>query len=100
MLAHTVAYNLRAAPQLKHVAAILGAPNAAVGLHELSKKMGAPMRLKDIGMKEQDLDRATDIICETPYPNPRPLESGAIRAMLENAFQGHHPQPDSMAYRT
>jgi maleylacetate reductase len=47
--------------------------------------------LKDIGMKEQDLERACDIAMANQYPNPRPLERLAIRRLLQDAFEGLRP---------
>jgi maleylacetate reductase len=44
--------------------------------------------LKQIGMKEDQLDRAAQIITEHPYYNPRPVEYGPIRRLLENAYEG------------
>jgi hypothetical protein len=29
---------------------------------------------------------------QTPYPNPRPLEREALRALLQNAYEGRRPQ--------
>ena len=42
-------------------------------------------------MQASDLDRAADIAVRTPYPNPRPLERGAIRELLQRAFDGVRP---------
>ena len=52
---------------------------------------GAPVALKDIGMKAQDLDKACEIAMGNQYPNPRPLEREAIRGLLQDAFQGARP---------
>lgn len=95
ILPHAVAYNLPAAPQLQRVAKVLGSRDPAVGLYRLAQASGAAVSLEAIGMREQDLDRAAKIICETPYPNPRPADLGAIRAMLANAFYGREPTASS-----
>ena len=45
-------------------------------------------------MKAEDLDRAADIAVSNPYWNPRPFgpaERGAIRALLQRAFDGDPP---------
>jgi len=42
-------------------------------------------------MKRADLDRAAEIATASPYPNPRPVERDAIRALLEDAFVGRRP---------
>ena len=58
---------------------------------DLAKDNGAPVALRDIGMKEQDLDRACDTALQNQYPNPRPLERTAIRQLLQNAYEGRRP---------
>ena len=50
--------------------------------------MGAPLSLADIGMRMADLDRAADLAVANPYRNPRPVERGALRALLQDAFDG------------
>ena len=57
----------------------------------LALRSGAPVALKDIGMKEADLDQACDIALQNQYPNPRPLERGALRELLQRAYEGARP---------
>ncbi len=52
---------------------------------------GAPVALRDLGMKADDLDRACDIALQNQYANPRPLERAGIRALLQDAFEGSRP---------
>ena len=68
--------------------------SAAAGLFDLAKNSGAPVALKDIGMKEADLDRAAEIAVSNPYWNPRPFgpaERPLIRQLLQRAFEGVRP---------
>jgi maleylacetate reductase len=58
---------------------------------DLAKGNGAPVSLREIGMKAEDLDRACEIAMQNQYPNPRPLERSAIRRLLQDAFQGERP---------
>ena len=69
----------------------LGGSSAAQAVFDLAKNNGAPVALKDIGMKEADLDKACDIALQNQYPNPRPLERLALRQLLQNAFEGVRP---------
>ena len=64
---------------------------ASLGLHELARHLGAPLALRDLGMPEDGIDRATDIAMQNPYWNPRPLERGAIRALIARAWRGEAP---------
>jgi maleylacetate reductase len=42
-------------------------------------------------MAEADLDRAAEIATENPYWNPRPVERGPLRALLQAAWEGSAP---------
>ena len=69
----------------------LDVADAARGIFELARRLGAPTSLAAIGMPEAGLDRAADLAVTTPYPNPRPLERAALRALLQRAFDGAAP---------
>ena len=101
MLPHALAYNAAQAPEaMQRIARALGSTNAihagraqsaAQGVFDLAQRHHAPVALKDIGMPADGLDRAADLAVQTPYPNPRPLERAAIRALLQRAFDGTRP---------
>jgi alcohol dehydrogenase class IV len=92
VLPHAAAYNAPAAPQaMARAARALGVEHAPQGLFDLAEGLGARMALRDIGMPESGLDRATDLAVANPYWNPRPIERAAIRALLDNAFHGRRP---------
>lgn len=93
VLPHALAYNAAAAPQaMQAIATALGASNAAQGVFDLARDNGAAVALRDIGMKEGDLDKACDIAMQNQYANPRPLERGAIRQLLQDAWDGIRPR--------
>ncbi len=93
VLPHALAYNAAAAPEaMRAIAAALSGSSAAQAVFDLAKNNGAPVALKDIGMKEADLDKACDIALQNQYPNPRPLERAAIRQLLQHAFEGVRPR--------
>jgi alcohol dehydrogenase class IV len=96
VLPHAIAFNAEAAPgAMQRIARALGTPGAAQGLQALARDNGAPTALKDIGMQEADLDRAADLAVSNPYWNPRPFgpaERGAIRALLQRAYEGAPPR--------
>ena len=70
----------------------LGNANAGQGLWELAKSINAPLALKDLGFKETDIEKATEIALKNPYWNPRPLEAEGLRALLRRAWAGDAPQ--------
>lgn len=92
VLPHAVAYNTPAAPRaMARAAAALGVANAAQGLFDLARRLGAPTALRDIGMPESGLDLAVELATAAPYWNPRPVEPVSLRALLEEAFHGRRP---------
>lgn len=92
VLPHALAYNAQAAPEaMQRIAAALGGKSAPQAVFDLAQNNGAPVALRDLGMKEADLDKACDIALQNQYPNPRPLERVAIRQLLQDAFEGRRP---------
>lgn len=92
VLPHALAYNTAAAPEaMRVIAEALNGASAAQAVFDLAKTNGAPVALKDIGMREGDLDKACDIAMKNQYPNPRPLERHALRQLLQDAFEGRRP---------
>jgi alcohol dehydrogenase class IV len=92
ILPHAIAYNAPAAPEaIGRAARALGVEAAAPGLFDLAKAAGSPTALRDIGMPESGLDRAADLAVSDPYWNPRPIERKAIRALLDDAWNGRRP---------
>jgi len=104
VLPHALAYNAPAVPgamaKIAHALAAAGtrdapapaATSAPGAVFELGRRHGAPTSLAAIGMRAENLDRATELALQNQYPNPRPLERAAIRALLQRAFDGARPE--------
>ena len=96
VLPHALAYNAPQAPEaMARIARAIGqaaGSDAARGLFELARRHGAPTSLAAIGMPALGLDRVADLAVQNQYPNPRPLERAALRALLQRAFDGEPPQ--------
>ena len=96
VLPHAVAYNAAAAPQaMSRIERALGVRDAAQGLYDFARALGARMALKDIGMPADAIDRAVTLATERPYYNPAPLDPLALRRLIENAYEGRRPQERS-----
>ena len=94
MLPHVVKYNRASVPGAEDaIAAAFGgrADDGPGAGFDAMGRCGAPTALKDIGMKEESLDRAADLTVTNPDYNPRPYEREAIRAMLDDAYFGRRP---------
>lgn len=99
MLPHTAAYNAPAAPAAMHAAArALQAADVPRALHALlvdvARVAGTPTSLRALGLRDADLDRAVTLATARPYPNPRPVEAHALRALLARALDGAPPVVD------
>lgn len=89
LLPYTAAFNRDfAAEAMRSAATALGVEDAPTELLAISKAVDAPQSLRDLGMKEEDIDRAADLAVERPYPNPRPLTRDDIRALIAAAWAG------------
>ncbi|WP_175912549.1 maleylacetate reductase [Burkholderia sp. BCC1640] len=94
VLPHALAYNSPvAADAMARIARAIDAESAADGLYELNRELGVPVGLGEIGLREQDLDRACEIAMSNPYWNPRPIEAGPLRELLQRAWVGSRPRP-------
>lgn len=91
MLPHTVGFNAEAAGDALTPLAQALDDTPGRGLHAFASKLGAPLRLADLGLAETDLDKAATIATKAPYPNPRPFDRDQIRRLLGNAFHGARP---------
>jgi maleylacetate reductase len=92
VLPHALRYNHDAAPEaMRRLGRALGASDVPAAIYDLAKKLGLPMRLAEIGMKEADLERAARIAAEAPYPNPRKVEFEPLLKLLRDAYEGRRP---------
>jgi alcohol dehydrogenase class IV len=96
VLPQAIAFNAAfASKAMTRIQRALGtSESAAAGLFDLARNNGAPLALKDIGMKEADIDRAAEIAVSNPYWNPRPFgqpERHLVRELLQRAFEGVRP---------
>jgi len=92
ILPHAIAFNARAAgPELKPIARIFGDPSPGRALHAFAKRLGAPLALRDLGLREQDLDKAAEIATAKPYWNPQKVTKEDIATLLAAAWRGDPP---------
>lgn len=94
ILPHSTAYNRNAAPEaMKGIARAFGdeTADAPRALFDLLGKSGAAEGLKDLGLAESALDEATDRIMTDRYFNLRAYDRTAIRAALQDAWEGRPP---------
>ncbi|MDA7569456.1 maleylacetate reductase [Emcibacteraceae bacterium] len=92
ILPYAIAYNETAAPEaMEKIKGAMKTESASSGIYDFARKIGVPKSLKELGMRESDLDlAAAETIERTPY-NPKPLEIKSVREMLQQAYEGVRP---------
>jgi alcohol dehydrogenase class IV len=92
ILPHATAFNAAAAPDaMVRLARALNAPDAALGLYELSGRLGCPRALRDLGMPESGIDQAVTLSLRNAPWNPLPIEAEAVRELIRRAWRGEAP---------
>ncbi len=92
VLPHAIQFNAEVVPDLlAPISDLLGGQAPGVALWEFAKSLDAPLALRDLGLTESDLDRATEIALSKPYWNPRDITADGIRGLLQNAWSGEAP---------
>ena len=91
VLPHALHYNSVAQEAMRRMARALGVEDVPASIWELERRMGLAMKLADIGMKQEDLERAARIAVQAPYPNPRKVEYQPVLELLHNAYEGVRP---------
>ncbi|MFO8044688.1 MAG: maleylacetate reductase [Halomonas sp.] len=100
VLPHAVAYNAPAAPEaMTRIARALGCEDPAAGLFDLARAVGAPTALEEIGLRQEDVERAVEIATRNPYWNPREVEAEGIHRLLSHALVGQRPASEEGADR-
>ncbi|CAH0050577.1 unnamed protein product [Clonostachys solani] len=97
LLPHALSYNALKVPEaMRRLALVLPGSNgdAIHGLNVLLAKLQVSTRLRDLGMKEEDIDRAADIATSNSYWNPREIERGPIRELIRRAWAGEPARAD------
>jgi maleylacetate reductase len=93
VLPYVLAFNAPFAPlAARRIASALGADDATSGLDRLRSDLGAPRALRDLGMREGDLDEAVDLVARAvPPSNPRPASRAELDGLLRAAWAGADP---------
>jgi len=92
VLPHVIAYNMAAAPvAMAQLSTALGADHPARALYDLTRSIGAPVALGEVGLRSGDIGRAADLAVANPYYNPAPVMRNGIVALLQAAHEGRRP---------
>ena len=69
------------------------ADDVAGALQDLGRRLGAPASLRELGMKDSDLEPMIELVLNgaATAEHPRPIDEPGIRAILTGAFEGARP---------
>ena len=89
LLPYTAAYNRdHAAEAMRTAAQALGVEDAPSEILAIARSTGAPLSLREIGMRDDDIPLAVELAMKRQYPNPAPVTERGLTILLEAAFQG------------
>jgi maleylacetate reductase len=89
VLPYVLAFNAGAAPQaVDALRAVLDGADPAPALQSLAGRLGAPRSLAELGLRQEDIEPAADLVAAGPYANPRPASFDDVRSLLQAAYRG------------
>ena len=94
ILPYAVAYNQSAEPDaMEKIMSAMGTKNASRGIFDFATQIGVPKSLKELSMREEDLDLVASETVERTSFNPKPVDFASVREMLQQAYEGRVPEP-------
>ncbi|MBT54944.1 MAG: maleylacetate reductase [Mameliella sp.] len=93
MLPYALAFNKPAIPDVyARLSNALCGDDAALALHQLNKRLGLATGLADLGFDPDSLGRATDIVADGSWVNPRVATRADLLEILSQAIRGAAPR--------
>jgi maleylacetate reductase len=90
---YAAGFNAAAAPEaMARVARALGVQDAARGLYDLNVRLGLPTGFKDLGLKENDIDKAVEVVSAVKISHPRPVSKADLLDVITQAYAGAPPR--------
>jgi maleylacetate reductase len=90
---YAVGFNSTAAPEaMERIKRALGVGDAARGLFDLNVRLGLPTGLKDLGMREDDIAKAVDVVASVKITHPRPVSKAELADVIRQAYAGEPPR--------
>jgi maleylacetate reductase len=90
---YAIGFNSAAAPEaMARIKRALGVADAARGLYDLNVRLGLPTGLKGLGMREEDLDKAVEVVSAVTITHPRPVSKAELTDVIRQAYFGEPPR--------
>jgi maleylacetate reductase len=90
---YAVGFNSVAAPQATaQMTRALGVADAARGLYDLNIRLGLPTGLNGLGMREEDIPKAVEVVSAVKIAHPRPVSKADLAEVIRQAYFGEPPR--------
>ena len=90
---YAIGFNTTAAPDaMERIKRALGVSDAARGLYDLNVRLGLPTGLNGLGMREEDLAKAVDVVAAVKITHPRPVSKADLADVIGQAYAGAPPR--------
>ena len=90
---YAIGFNSSAAPDaMARIERALGVSDAARGLFDLNVRLGLPTGLKGLGMREEDIARAVEVVSAVNITHPRPVAKSDLIEIIRQAYNGEPPR--------
>jgi maleylacetate reductase len=90
---YAIGFNSAAAPEaMARIKRALGVSDAARGLYDLNVRLGLPTGLKGLGLRQEDIGKAVDIVAAVKVAHPRPVSKADLAEVIRQAFFGEPPR--------
>jgi len=89
---YAIGFNSAAAPDaMAQIQRALGVTDAARGLYDLNVRLGLPTGLKGLGLREEDIAKAVDVVAAVKISHPRPVAKADLANIIGQAYAGEPP---------
>jgi maleylacetate reductase len=90
---YAIGFNAAAAPDaMACIKRALDVPDAARGLYDLNVRLGLPTGLKGLGLREEDIAKAVDVVAAIKITHPRPVSKADLTEIIRQAYKGEPPR--------
>jgi len=90
---YAIGFNAAAAPEaMRRIQRALAVNDAARGLYDLNVRLGLPTGLKGLGMREDDIDKAIEVVAKVKIDHPRPVAKADLAEVIRQAYYGEPPR--------
>ena len=90
---YAVGFNAAAAPEaMTRIKRALGAADAARGLYDLNVRIGLPTGFKGLGMRQEDIGKAVEVVAAAKITHPKPVSQADVENIVTQAYAGEPPR--------